>query len=115
MNLKLISVFFGLLMSLSLVGCAPEPVKFKNTDITGAALNPEFSLVNPEGKPVRLSDFKDQVLVVFFGFTQCPDVCPTTLQTLAQVMERLGSKQEQVSVVFITLDPERDTPEVLAQ
>jgi protein SCO1/2 len=115
MNHRLISVVAALLMALALGACAPEPVKFKNTDITGSALSPEFSLLDPAGKPVRLADFKDQVLVVFFGFTQCPDVCPTTLQTLSQVMERLGSKQEQVSVVFITLDPQRDTPDVLAQ
>jgi protein SCO1/2 len=115
MKQRLLSILASLLLLASLGACAPEPVKFKNTDITGSALNPDFSLMDPAGKPVSLASFKGQVVVVFFGFTQCPDVCPTTLQTLTQVMERLGDKQEKVSVVFITLDPERDTPEVLAQ
>lgn len=104
---------FTALVSVALAACSPAPVSFKNTDITGSALTADFELQDVNGSTVRKSDFKGQLLVLFFGFTQCPDVCPTTLQNMAEVMKRLGPDAGRVRVVFVTLDPARDTPELL--
>jgi len=87
---------------------------FKATDITGADYGRALALTDHRGQPRTLADWKGKVVVLFFGFTQCPDVCPTTLATLADVMKRLGPDADRVQVVFVTLDPERDTPAVLA-
>lgn len=102
---------------LPLVGCKGEPGKpsFRNTDVTGAAFGQDFALVDHTGRPRRLADFAGKVVVVFFGFTQCPDVCPTTLAEMAEVRKALGADGERVQVIFVTLDPERDTPALLAQ
>jgi protein SCO1/2 len=105
---------FFLLAALLLTGCVPTP-HFHATDITGEAVGIDFSLQDPNGKQRRLSDFKGKIAIVFFGYTQCPDVCPTTLSTLKQVMALLGEEAHRVQVIFITLDPERDTAELLAQ
>jgi protein SCO1 len=86
--------------------------QFRFADISNPAL-PDFHLTDFNGQPRTLSDYRGRVVVMFFGFTRCPNVCPTELFTLAQVMKRLGSKSDRVQVLFITLDPERDTPEVL--
>jgi protein SCO1/2 len=86
---------------------------FKGIDITGADYARELNLTDADGKPRQLSDFKGKVTVVFFGFTQCPDVCPTTLVELAQVKKALGADGDRVQGVFVTVDPERDTAEVL--
>jgi protein SCO1 len=103
----------ALLIGLS--GCERgDPVAFKATDITGAEFGRDFSLVDHHGKPVTLADFRGKVLVVFFGFTHCPDVCPTTLAELATAMRTLGADAEKVQVALVTVDPQRDTPEVLA-
>lgn len=99
-----------------LPGCSPEPSgkpSFKGIDITGAEYARELSLPDADGRLRSLDDFKGKVTVVFFGFTQCPDVCPTTLLELAQVKKALGPAGEQVQGVFVTLDPERDTPALL--
>jgi protein SCO1/2 len=102
--------------ALLLAGCdsggAPK-VSFKGIDITGAEYARELNLTDADGKPRQLSDFKGKVTVVFFGFTQCPDVCPTTLVELAQVKKALGADGDRVQGVFVTVDPERDTAEVL--
>ncbi len=82
-------------------------------DLTGAAYARGFSLPDQNGKTRTLEDFKGKVVVVFFGFTQCPDVCPTTLAELAQVKKALGPEGDKVQGVFITVDPERDKPELL--
>ena len=102
---------------LPFVGCKGEPGKpsFRNTDVTGAAFGQDFALVDHTGRPRRLADFAGKVVVVFFGFTQCPDVCPTTLAEMAEVRRALGADGERVQVIFVTLDPERDTPALLAQ
>lgn len=105
--------FLGLLLSALFLGCSPKAPQFKSTDITGSALTADFVLQGLDGQTVKTSDFLGKTLIVFFGFTQCPDVCPTTLQTLAQTMDILGADQDKVAVVFITLDPARDTPELL--
>jgi protein SCO1/2 len=95
--------------------CSPKP-NFKNIDITGStAFGKDFSLLDPEGKTRTLADFKGKAVVMFFGYTQCPDICPTTLIELQQVMSLLGSQADQVQVLFVTLDPARDTPDVLRQ
>ena len=95
--------------------CVKSPASFKATDITGAKFGNDFALTGHDGKPRALADFKGKVVVVFFGYVQCPDVCPTTLSTLRNVRERLGPDADKLQVVFITVDPERDTREVLSQ
>ena len=86
---------------------------FKAIDITGAEYARTLSLTDQNGQPRTLADFKGKVTVVFFGFTQCPDVCPTTMAELAQVKAALGQEGERVQGVFVTVDPERDSAEVL--
>lgn len=100
--------------ALSLSGCdrASTP-SFKGIDITGADYARELSLTDPDGQRRSLAEFKGRAVVVFFGFTQCPDVCPTTLVELAAVKKQLGADGERVQGLFVTVDPERDTPELL--
>jgi protein SCO1/2 len=98
-----------------LAACTPEAPKFRSTDITGADWGRELALIGHDGKPRTLADFRGKVVVLFFGFTHCPDVCPTTLAEAAQALEALGGDAERVQVLFVTVDPERDTPEVLAK
>lgn len=100
---------------LLLVGCGREGPSFRSTDITGAELGRDFRLIDHNGQPRTLADFRGKVLVVFFGFTHCPDVCPTTLAELARALKQLGADAQRVQVVMITVDPQRDTPEVLKQ
>jgi protein SCO1/2 len=106
-----------LVMAVLLAGCdkfdrAPS---FENTDVTGLEYGKGFSLVDHTGKPRTLADFRGKVVVLFFGYTQCPDVCPTTMIEMARVMKDLGPAADKVQVLFVTLDPQRDTREVLAQ
>ena len=98
-----------------LAGCGERAPQFKATDITGAQIGGDLALTDHTGKARRLSDFKGKVVVVFFGYTQCPDVCPTTMSEVAAAMKELGAKAKDVQVVFVTVDPERDTQELLAQ
>jgi protein SCO1 len=95
-----------------IASCADKP-SFRNTDITGAEFAREFSLTDHNGTPRTLADFKDKAVVVFFGFTQCPDVCPTTLAEMTEAIKLLGDNGKRLQVLFITIDPERDTPELL--
>ena len=102
---------------LALTACEkPQTPKvpFANTDITGLDYAKGFALTDHNGQPRTLADFKGKVVVVFFGYTQCPDVCPTTLSELASIKKALGSEAERLQVIFITLDPQRDTPELMA-
>jgi protein SCO1/2 len=104
-------------LTLSLSACDKLPGKqasFQNTDVTGLDYAKGFALTDHAGKPRTLADYKGKVVVVFFGYTQCPDVCPTTMAEMAGVMQKLGAQADQVQVLFITLDPERDTPQLLA-
>lgn len=108
----------GALALLVLAGCDPlSPAKtpFNAIDLTGADYGRELSLTDHVGKLRRLADFKGKVVVVNFGFTHCPDVCPTTLADFAKAIKQLGKDGERVQVLFVTLDPARDTPEVLKQ
>jgi protein SCO1/2 len=96
-------------------GCAkPNTESFKATDVTGAPFGRALQLTDHTGKPRGLDDFKGKVVVVFFGYVQCPDVCPTTMTMLREVKEKLGADGAKLQVVFVTVDPERDTPEVLS-
>jgi protein SCO1/2 len=97
-----------------LAGCSrEEKVSFQGVDVTGAEYARDFSLPDANGQPRTLKDFAGKVVVVFFGYTQCPDVCPTTLQELAEVKQLLGADGERLQAIFVSLDPERDTPEML--
>lgn len=98
-------------------GCKqPESQQsFQSTDVTGANFARDFHLVDHQGRQRSLSDFKGKVVVLFFGYIHCPDICPTTLAELASVMERIGPDSDKVQVLFATLDPERDTPAILAK
>ena len=87
--------------------------RFKAIDISGADYARGFELTDADGRRRTLADFKGRVVVVFFGFTQCPDVCPTTLAELAEVKKALGAAGERLQGIFVTVDPERDTPDVL--
>lgn len=109
------SFFAALCVILSLGACDSGGPRFKNIDITGADYAKDFSLTDPTGKTRTLADFRGKVVIVFFGYTHCPDVCPTTLVELKQVMQKLGPDADKVQVLFITLDPERDTAKILAQ
>jgi len=104
-----------ILCAALLLGCS-QPPRFFSTDITGAEFGREFSapLTEHTGQLRRLADFRGKAVVIFFGYTQCPDVCPTTLSSLAQVLKLLGKDAQRVQVLFITVDPERDTRELLA-
>lgn len=104
-------------LALTLAGCAdksvpPEP--FVATDITGADFGRDFHLVDHHGKIRTMADFKGKAVLLFFGYTHCPDVCLTTLSELAMVQKHLGNDAARVQVLFVTLDPARDTPEKLA-
>ncbi|MGB9110863.1 MAG: SCO family protein [Telluria sp.] len=118
---KLLPLFaaaaLALPLAFSLCGCdklAGKQASFQNTDVTGLDYAKGFSLLDHTGKPRTLADYKGKVVVVFFGYTQCPDVCPTTMAEMAGVMQKLGAQADQVQVLFITLDPERDTQQLLA-
>jgi protein SCO1/2 len=97
-----------------LAGCDGAP-KFRSTDITGVDYGKSLELADPTGRVRRLEDFRGKAVVVFFGFTHCPDVCPTTLADISTALKSLGPDAERVQVLFITVDPERDKPEDLAK
>jgi protein SCO1/2 len=105
----------ALLAGALLAGCGDGARQFKLTDVTGAKFGRDFALADHDGRARTLADFRGKVVAVFFGFTQCPDVCPTTLGDLAAVMKELGERSGEVQVLFVTLDPERDTPALLKQ
>jgi len=93
-----------------------QPSKsFVGTDITGADFSKSLALTDHNGTPRTLDDYKGKVVLMFFGFTHCPDVCPTTMLDLKNTMKLLGDKADEVQVLFVTVDPERDTQEVLAK
>ena len=101
------------LVACLLAACSPDAQKFKSIDITGADYAKGFALADHNGAQRTLADFKGKVVVVFFGFTQCPDVCPTALADLAEVKRLLGPQGDKLQGLFVSVDPERDTPEVL--
>lgn len=101
--------------SVLLAACGQGQPEFKNTDITGAALGQGFQLTDHHGQTRTLSDFRGKVVALFFGFTHCPDVCPTTLMEMKGVHEQLGPEAERFQALFVTIDPARDTPQLLAE
>lgn len=98
---------------LILSGCSEPKAQFKSVDITGADYAQNFSLPDQFGKTRTVADFKGKAVVVFFGFTQCPDVCPTSLAELAEAKKLLGKDGDKLQGIFVSIDPERDTPPVL--
>ena len=98
---------------LALAGCGEKPSAFSGIDITGADYATAFQLTDHNGQPRTLADFKNQVVVLFFGYTQCPDVCPTSLSELAQAKQLLGADGDKLQGLFVSVDPERDTPEIM--
>ena len=95
--------------------CSKAEPAFLGSDISGSHLGKDMAMINSaDGQPRTLADYKGKVLVVFFGYTQCPDVCPTAMAELAQTMELLGDAAAKVQVLMITVDPDRDTPEILS-
>ena len=106
------SMFIAFLLVL-LAACSPKP-EFKNIDITGStSFGKDLSLLDPDGNIRTLADLKGKVVVMFFGYTQCPDVCPTTMTELVEVKRLLGKDGERLQPLFVTVDPQRDTPELL--
>ena len=105
-----------LLLAALIAGCdsSPKP-SFQLTDLAGAEFGRDFQLTDHNGKPRTLADFKGKVVAIFFGYTHCPDVCPITLGELAIVANELGKDAGRMQVLFITADPERDTPAVLSK
>ncbi|MCY1240518.1 Cytochrome oxidase Cu insertion factor, SCO1/SenC/PrrC family [Cupriavidus oxalaticus] len=103
-------------LALALAACGQQKASFRNVDISGAAdFGKDFSLPDHNGKVRTIADFKGKAVVMFFGYTHCPDVCPTTMAELKAVMEQLGPDADRVQVLFVTVDPERDTQALLAQ
>ena len=99
---------------VNLAACEQKPEEFHATDVTGSGFAKQFELVDHHGQLRHLEDFRGKVTVMFFGFTHCPDVCPTTLAELAAVVRKLDDSAKRVQVLFVTVDPERDTPDILA-
>jgi len=104
-----------IICSLALLAACDGGPKFRSTDISGADYGRSLALTDHHGKPRTLADFRGKAVVLFFGYTHCPDVCPTTLADTAAALKQLGPQAARVQVLFVTLDPERDTREVLAQ
>ena len=124
--MKLLSFIASLFVGILLLACGdkfssdklkntqPSNSTFMNTDVTGLGYARDFSLIDHTGKQRTLADYKGKAVVMFFGYTQCPDVCPTTMVEMGNVMKQLGPLASKVQVLFVTLDPERDTQQLLA-
>lgn len=106
---RLISV---LLLALLLQACN-QPINWHATDVTGMMPDLEFTLTAVDGKVVNANTFRGKPVLVFFGFTNCPDVCPTTLTQLSVIMKKLGAQADDIQVTLVSVDPDRDTPEVM--
>jgi protein SCO1/2 len=113
MNKRQLLGGFALTAVLALSGCGQDKPAFRGVDITGAEYAQGWELADQNGQVRTLKDFAGKVVIVFFGYTQCPDVCPTSMQELAEVKRLLGKDGERLQGVFITVDPERDTAELL--
>lgn len=112
------AAWFRLVFALLLLaGCdsSSHKLSFRSTDVTGAPFAKDFQLTDFDGQPRKLADFRGKVVVVFFGYTHCPDVCPTTMAELAGALKKLGADAAKVQVLFVTADPQRDTAAVLKQ
>lgn len=103
------------LLVLAVAGCAPRQPGFRNTDVSGSDCCKDFRLTDHNGRVRTLADFRGKAVVMFFGYTQCPDVCPTTMLEMKAVLQQLGTDAQRVQVLFVTVDPERDTRELLSR
>ncbi|MBM3114944.1 SCO family protein [Jeongeupia naejangsanensis] len=112
--MRAIRLLLTLAFALLLAACG-KPTVFQGSDISGADFGGDFTLTAQDGKPRKLSDFNGKAVALFFGYTQCPDVCPTTMVELKDVMKQLGPDADKVQVLFVSVDPARDTNAVLAQ
>lgn len=113
-TLKLIATYALLTGAIGLISaCSKQGPSFAGIDLTGADYAKDFALTDHNGQPRTLQDFAGKVVVMFFGYVQCPDVCPTSMAELAEVKRLLGKDGERVQGLFVTVDPARDTPEVL--
>ena len=113
-KLRILFAIFAALFFL--VACEPAKPPFNAIDITGAAgYGNDFRMTDHNGKARTMADFNGKAVAIFFGFTHCPDVCPTTLSEMKRVMEKLGPDSARLQVLFVTVDPKRDTPELLAK
>ncbi len=101
-------------LSPLLAACGKKEVVFQGSDISGTQLGRDMEMLDGTSQVRRLADYKGKVVLVFFGYTQCPDVCPTAMAELSQTMELLGKDAEKVQVLMISVDPARDTPEILS-
>ena len=117
MNRRFVALSTGAFCAIAatglLAGCFDRKPSFTSIDVTGADYAKDFSLSDQNGKVRTLKDFAGRIVVVFFGYTQCPDVCPTTMTELAEIRKTLGKDGDRVQAIFVTVDPARDTPEVL--
>jgi protein SCO1/2 len=115
MNLRRLLLVLAAAGALAISGCerAAPPHHFNAIDLTGARYAQGFNLSDFDGKPRTLADFKGKVAVVFFGYTQCPDACPTTMAELSGILKTLGPDASRIQVVFISVDPSRDSPALL--
>ena len=111
----LVVALVGATFALGACSSSEPKEKFQASDITGAGWGRDFRLVDPGGTPRTLADYRGKVVMLFFGYTNCPDACPTTLAKMAQAVEQLGSEGQRVQGLFVTVDPARDTPGVLAR
>ena len=103
------------LLAAALVGCRGDAPKFRGVDITGFEYGGDIALRDTSGAKRKLADYRGKVVVLYFGYMNCPDICPTTLATLREAMIELGADAGRVQVLFLTVDPERDTPALLEQ
>ena len=107
------SLILSAIAALLLAACSPPPPPFNATEVSNLAYGRGLGIPDTEGQLRRIDDFKGKVVLVFFGFTRCPDVCPTTLMRLRQIRDALGDDAREVQVLLVSVDPERDTPERL--
>jgi protein SCO1/2 len=112
-KVKNLTAYILVATSILLSACTPEKPQFRSIDVTGANYAQTFTLNDHNGNARNLTDFKGKVVVLFFGYTQCPDVCPTSLNELVRVKQLLGKDGDRLQGVFVTVDPERDTAEML--
>jgi protein SCO1 len=111
---RLLHIVGATLVALVVAACGPAAPKFLGSDVTGSRFGHDFRLTDHTGQLRTLADFHDKVVVLFFGYTQCPDACPTTLSELAAALQKLGPDAQRVQVLFVTVDPERDTADLLS-
>lgn len=102
-------------VALLVLACGADRPAFHGADLAGADFGTRLELTDHTGKPRALGDFRGKVVVIFFGYTQCPDVCPTNMIAMAEAMRQLGDDAGKVQILFVSVDPERDTPALLAQ